>query len=67
MGEKVYQNRLCLSLFKFALSFTVFVPCFIASLNLYRIVICRMFRHFDEEIIMEYYECIDNERKVDVL
>ena len=36
------------------------------------IVIRRMFRHFDEEIIIEYYECIDYglldyERKVDVL
>ena len=41
--------------------------CFIASLNLYSIVIRRMFRHFDEEIIIEYYECIDYERKVDVL
>ena len=26
-----------------------------------------MFGHFDEEIIIEYYECIDYERKVDVL
>ena len=26
-----------------------------------------MFRHFDEEIIIEYYGCIDYERKVDVL
>ena len=31
---------------------------FIASLNLYSIVIRRMFRYFDEEIIIEYYECI---------
>ena len=41
--------------------------CFIASLNLYSIVIRGMFRHFDEEIIIECYECIDYERKVDVL
>ena len=26
-----------------------------------------MFRHFDEEIIIEYYECIDYKQKVDVL
>ena len=25
---------------------------------MYSIVIRRMFRHFDEEIIIEYYECI---------
>ena len=34
---------------------------------MYSIVIRRMFRHFDEEIIIEYYECIDYERKVNVL
>ena len=26
-----------------------------------------MFRDFDEEIIIEYYECIDCKQKVDVL
>ena len=26
---------------------------------MYSIVIRRMFRHFDEEIIIEYYECIE--------
>ena len=37
-------------------------------MNLYYIVIRRIFKHFDEEIIIEYYECIDDyERKVDVL
>ena len=41
--------------------------CFIAPLNLYCMVIRRMFRHFEEEIIIEYYECIDYERKADVL